>query len=148
MSFAYIDTSALLKWYVNEAGSDEMRGQRAAFDGWFTSWLSYAEALSAIERRCKDGVLTIEDAQSANTMLVADFKALFVVDVNAKVLAEAGTLVANSYLRGADLVHRATIHWLLHEGAISHFFCSDQRLMNAVSQSLSIACIDPAKVDY
>lgn len=143
--FAYIDTSALLKWYVREAGSQFMRAAREKQEGWATSRLTYAEGLAAIHRRRREGALSKTDSVKIVARLEQDFSGLYVVDVNALILSSAKTWAQSQPLRGADLVHIATALWLRTEGILQQFFCSDTRLANA-AEELGLKSVNPEAV--
>ena len=66
----YLDTSALVKLYAEEAGSEVVRRTVAASDLIATSLLSYAEARSALARKCRGG----EIAHAALNRLRQEFE--------------------------------------------------------------------------
>ena len=74
----YLDTSALVKAYVQEARSDEvcdlLHQSRAAPASWlYVSRLTYPETLSAIARRENRGEIAAGDARILQSRLAADF---------------------------------------------------------------------------
>jgi predicted nucleic acid-binding protein len=145
MTYAYVDASALIKCYVDEAGSDVMLREREMTRGWFTSRLAQAECLSALNRLRREGTLTLSDADAAVASMQADFERLHVVDLTAAVLAKAADWARREPLRGADLVHASTALWLREEGVLTKFWCSDKRLGNTLA-ILGLQVFDPVTV--
>ena len=102
MDAYYFDTSALVKWYVVEAGT-----------AWVTSILSPenanevytvritgAEVIAAFSLRLRTGTLTPADAHVAITQFKADFRGEFqLVDVTEGVVDTAMTLAERHGLR-------------------------------------------------
>ncbi len=146
MSYCYVDTSALIKCYVEEAGSNVMRIERQSGRGWFTSRLTEAEGIAALNRLRRDGVLTVPDTDAAVQTLREDFGRLHVVDVSEHVLAKADAFAKREGLRGCDLVHVTTALWLKEEGLLSSFWCSDKRLGNSATM-LGLEVLDPSEIE-
>ncbi len=142
MSYAYVDASALIKCYVAEVGSDVMARERESTRGWFTSRLTQAECLAALNRLRREGTLTPRDSETAIAALLDDLDRLHVVDVTSAVLANAAAWARRESLRGADLVHASTALWLREEGVLTAFWCADRRLGNAVAM-LGMDVFDP-----
>jgi len=143
MKRCYADSSALIKWYVREEGSDEMHRQRDKWDEWFTSRLAYAECLAAFARLRREGTISLGHARRAATDLRSDLEAMEVVDVSQVVLENAPTIVERESLRGADLVHMATALWLMSNAEVRVVFAADQKLLN-IAAALGFDAIDPA----
>ena len=57
---AYLDTSALAKWYLNESGSDAFVGYLQSLNVAVISSLSVTEMRSLLSRRRRMGELTVE----------------------------------------------------------------------------------------
>lgn len=107
MTWAYFDTSALIKRYVAEAGRREVL-QLLRRHECVTSAVLPVEVRSALRRRVSERTL---DAQQVAEILKRfetdrDFWALFAV--TNEVLAAAETLVATYPLRTRDAIHVAS----------------------------------------
>jgi hypothetical protein len=142
MTYSYVDASALIKCYVDEAGSDVMLRARGEATGWLTSRLTHAECLAALNRLRRAGVLGARAADRAVAAVEEDLLRLHVVDLTEVVLRRAAGWARREPLRGADLVHAATALWLQEEGVLDDFWCADRRLGDAAA-SLGLTVRDP-----
>lgn len=104
----YLDTSSLVKLYVNETGSDEVRGlvDRARIVA--TSVIAYAEARSALARLRREDFLQPAAFASIKRTLDEDWPSYLTLDVTASISRAAGDLAERYRLRGYDSVHLAS----------------------------------------
>jgi predicted nucleic acid-binding protein len=105
--WAYVDTSALVKRYINEAGRREVLQLLRRHDC-VTSAVLPVELRSALRRRAADGTLNPARVQAILKRVAADRAYLTLVEVGADVLAAAETLVAAHPLRTLDAIHVAS----------------------------------------
>jgi predicted nucleic acid-binding protein len=138
VSITYLDTSALIKRYVAEVGSEWIRdllvcsGAPTAC----TSHLTVVEAACAFARRRREGFLSPEDHAETLRAFDHDFAYAYnILDVTTEVLDAARSL-ANEYpLRAYDAVHLATA-WLANRELVQAgqppliFICADDRLLD------------------
>lgn len=137
MSITYLDTSALLKRYVAEMGSEWVRsllvfsGTSAAF----TSHLTVVEATCAFARRRREGFLSAED--HAEILLALDYDMAHwynVLEVTPNIVDTARTFANEHPLRAYDAIHLATA-WLANRQLVQEsqppltFVCADDRLL-------------------
>ncbi len=106
----YFDTSALLKRYVNEAGSAWVRATfEAPETDIIVSQLTLVEAVAALARRAKGGAFRPGDAARVMQQLEADFHNRFlVIEVNSQLIVKAVELAKQRALRGYDALQLAT----------------------------------------
>ena len=154
----YLDSSALIKRYQNEPGTDalnarlqeEARGRRAAF----TSVLTYAEIHAALARRARDQLLSPEDAAVISDQFDADWVlSLGPIELGTNVLGFVRDVVRGVSLRGADAIHLASALWLRDMARLGVkadqytgplvFVCSDKQLARAASKH-KLEVFDPA----
>lgn len=100
----YLDTSSLVKLYVEEDGSDVVREWVEEAEAVATSRVTYPEALSAFTRRWNRGDLTDEEMSLARESLAGDWPIFILLPVDER---RAGGLVIEHLLRGFDAVHLA-----------------------------------------
>lgn len=105
--WAYFDTSALVKRYVDEIGRREVLRLLRRHDC-VTSAVLPVELRSALRRRASEG--TVDSARIPEILrrVAADRAYWTLVDVGADVLAAAETLVATHPLRTLDAIHVAS----------------------------------------
>ena len=117
MAAYYLDTSAIVKRYALEQGTDWLLALVASDEGHdlYTVRLSGPEMISARYRKERTGQVASEEARRA----VRDFRAdwlqhYWIVEVTAEVSDKAMDLAERHYLRGYDAVHLAAA-LALHE---------------------------------
>jgi predicted nucleic acid-binding protein len=130
----YLDTSALVKLYVNEPGTKDVRGAVHDAPTVATSRLAYPECASALTRLQRGSGLTAAGLRRALHDLRADLGRFFVVELTPTVAERAITLTLRHPLRGSDAVHLASALELAQAtGAPPRFACYDTRLTGAAA---------------
>ena len=104
----YLDTSALVKLYIEEEGTDEVQRAVEDAESVAASTVAYPEARSAFARLERDGHLSPEDHRAVVADLDGEWLSYEVVDVTRDVASIAGALAARHLLRGFDAVHLAS----------------------------------------
>jgi uncharacterized protein len=138
----YLDTSALVKRYVQESGSDNLRQllqrEQAAGKLAFTSVLTFAEVHAALVQRRKDKSLTKRKFEMCQGSFDADWSvALSPIALDAEILLIVRDVVGLG-LKGADAVHLASAIWLANTAPDNErgniiFATSDKRLSRAAT---------------
>jgi len=131
----YLDTSALVKLYVDEEDSERIRGLVEAARVVATSRVSYVEARAGIARKLREGDLTEGEYRQILEGLEKDWKNYFIVEVSERVTRIGGELVERHPLRGFDAIHLASGILLKNRTEEEVLFaCFDERL-NEAAQS-------------
>lgn len=130
----YLDTSSLVKLYVQESGSDQVAAlvMEAAIVA--TSHVAYPEARAALARRRRERALSARGFTSARRAFDADWERYVAIDVTPDLCGEAGDLAERYRLRGYDSVHLASFAGMLRgmQGRTDVRFSSfDDRLTRA-----------------
>ncbi len=100
----YLDTSSLVKLYLDEVGSAVVREWVEEAEAVATSRVAYPEALSAFARRWNRGDLTDEEMSLARESFAGDWPIFIHLPLHER---RAGGLVVAHLLRGFDAVHLA-----------------------------------------
>lgn len=111
----YLDTSSLVKLYVEEASSADVRDLVAAADVVGTSMIAYNEARAAFARRRREGALRPSDLRAVKAAFEADWPRYLAIDVTPDLCRQAGTLAERYRLRAYDALHLATFADLAQE---------------------------------
>ena len=129
----YLDTSALVKRYVEEPGSDQVDRAVAAATAVATSRVAYPEARAAFARRTREGGLTRPQLKRVVARLDAEVGAWVWVELDAALALEAGRLAEVHALRGFDAIHLGAALALRtgFEGRSVSFLAFDERLGRA-----------------
>lgn len=130
----YLDTSSLVKLYIREDGSDDVR--RLADDARLiaAATIAYPETRSAFARLHRGGFL--DDARLARVRddFASDWTTCLRLQITEELCLRAGDLAEDHGLRGFDSIHLAAYLELRKRGGESpvHFSAFDDRLNQAV----------------
>lgn len=108
----YLDSSALVKRYAAESGSDRITALVESDEKIAVSWLALPETLAAVARRAKGGSLSTEDLAAIRNQLHRDLQRFMIVEASGAPVDGIEALIARHALRGADSIHLATALWL------------------------------------
>jgi predicted nucleic acid-binding protein len=129
----YLDTSSLVKLYVEEVGSNDVRAlvSRAAVVA--TSIVAYPETRSALARLRRSGDLTAARCSAVKRDFEAQWPAFLTLEVTHPVSREAGELAERYALRGFDALHLASFAEIARRAGVSgtHFSSFDDHLNKA-----------------
>jgi predicted nucleic acid-binding protein len=139
----YLDSSALVKRYVQEAGSKAVTSRFERGETIYTSVLSFAEVHAAIGRKYRDRELNISEKEKLVDEFQADWLfSLNILELTAHTMSALPTLCEQHFLKASDAIHLSAAFWLkdairLHakgferSGDIVEFGVSDRRLGEA-----------------
>ena len=136
----FCDTSALIKLYIVEDGSDALKTQLSSAEAVAVCRIAWAEAHAALSRRAREvpkDAFTIEQVKAA---LVADWQHFVVLEIDQPLVERAGEYADTFALRGYDSIQLAAA---FETGRISQlpifFACFDTRL-NKAAKLLGMSC--------
>lgn len=104
----FLDSSALVKRYVTEPGSDDLEAILANASGIGVSVLCPLEIVSALCRRRRERQLNRPQYERAKSALFADIADASVINVTGAVIARAVQILQRWPLRSMDSVHIAS----------------------------------------
>ena len=144
----YLDSSALIKRFIQEAGTDALNSKlqlevQGPQDN-LVSMVGYAEIFAMMARRLRENLLQQEEFELLQEKFNEDwFFNLGHVELTAGVLAFIPGLVKRHPLKGSDAIHLASVLWLRdvwrHGKSFAgssravEFVTSDKKLKNAAS---------------
>ncbi len=115
----YLDSSAIVKCYVQEQGSQETLGLIQASEVAATVVISRAEVVAAIAKAVRLGYITHDGAGAAISAFATDWTRFVRVQITENLVNRAASLAWHRQLRGYDAVHLAaslTLRDALHTG--------------------------------
>jgi predicted nucleic acid-binding protein len=137
----FCDTSALLKLYIVEEGSDELKARMREAEAVAVCRIAWAEVHAALSRRAREvpeDALVIEQAKAA---LAADWSHFVILEIDQTLVERAGEFADTFALRGYDSIQLAAA---FEAGRVSQspifFACFDMRL-NKAAKILGMACL-------
>jgi predicted nucleic acid-binding protein len=129
---AYLDTSSLVKLYVEEQGRTAVVALVERADSIATSRITYAETRAALARLRRDRWLSAAALKDCVTQLDERWPGYRLVEVTEELVRRAGNLAERYALRGYDAVQLAAATELRIAGADLVFSSFDARLNTAV----------------
>lgn len=130
----YLDTSALVKAYVEEADTNTVIEHLHVADMATTHEIAYVEARSAFARLARDGHLTAPEFDQVKSEFEVDWPRYAVVGSEPALLRRAADMAEAFALRAYDGVHLAAAEYIASstDEAVT-FLCFDRKLCQAAS---------------
>jgi uncharacterized protein len=110
MAVYFLDSSALVKRYVNEIGSTWVLGSfdPAVDNEFFVAAITGVEIVAAITRRARNGSIATADAAIVCNQLKSDLQTDYqVIEITKGIISSGMTLAETQGLRGYDAVQLA-----------------------------------------
>lgn len=137
----FCDTSALLKLYIVEAGSDALRAKMIEAEAVAVCRIAWAEAYAALSRRAREVTEDAETIGHAKAALATDWPHYVILEIDQPLVERAGEYADTFALRGYDSIQLAAA---FETGRISQspivFACFDSRL-NKAAKMLGMSCL-------
>jgi predicted nucleic acid-binding protein len=131
----YFDSSALVKRYLKEKGTDVVLSLTTREEFVATSKLAYPELLSTFMRKNREGELQEEPLKSIWNRLEADWLEFFIIEIHDELLPLVKSLIRKYPLKGADSIHLASALWLESMTKTEvMFIASDMSLLDAATK--------------
>jgi predicted nucleic acid-binding protein len=129
----YLETSSLLKLYVDEPGSLDVVDLVESCDVVATLTLTYTEARSALARRRRERLLSVRGLSDVRRLLDVDWAALLHIDVTRELCADAADMADRYGLRAYDSLHLAAFADIARQAGAEHtiFSSADAALTRA-----------------
>ena len=128
----YLDSSALVKRYVQEEGTDFVKSILAGNGLITTSKLTYPEILSALMRKVRAGEIERKTFNGIVETFDKDWDHVLVLDFHNDLLQIVKGLIEKHPLKAADAIHLSSALWLkLSSKADITFVASDLNLLKA-----------------
>ena len=108
MAILYLDTSALVKQYVQERGSREVQDLIRTAEHAGTSQITRTEMAAALARATRMGLIPVTEGQSAWNGFLKDWASITRLKVSGQIIEQSGDLAWKYPLRGYDALHLAS----------------------------------------
>lgn len=126
----YLDSSALVKSYINETGTTAVRDQLSRPEKIFTSALSFAEVHTVLGRKYQAKELPRPAFEAARDAFVMDWiVSLLILELDVKTLSGVPDLVERFPLKASDAVHLASALWLRDMLRLSSDFAAGESVL-------------------
>ena len=128
----FCDTSALLKLFIAEQGSESMVKMHSSSVGIAVCRITWAESMAAFAQRTRFKGANQSGLAQARSMLEQAWPGFAIADVTQPLVEKAGVFAEAFALRGYDSVQLAAAHQLHEQCALPlTFACFDRRLNQA-----------------
>ena len=128
----YLDSSALVKRYTEEVGTDFVKSILTTNGLITTSKLTYPEILSALMRKVRAGEIERKTFNGIVEMFDKDWDHVLVLDFHNDLLQIVKVVIEKHPLKAADAIHLSSTLWLkLSSKADVTFVASDSNLLKA-----------------
>ncbi|MDF1590770.1 MAG: type II toxin-antitoxin system VapC family toxin [Desulfobacterales bacterium] len=128
----YLDTSSLVKLYVEEDGSSQVDDIVRSSEVTATSIVAYAEARAAFARRYREKAFTSSEYHRIKKYFEKDWNSYLILNLTREIVRLAGDLAEKHALRGFDSIHLASALSMRRElSAPIVFSCFDDNLQKA-----------------
>ena len=140
----YLDSSSLVKLYVEEAHSNVVRKWVEEAEIVATCRVAYPETVSAMTRRFKEGDLSKKEYDLLVTGFSHEWNRFAAIDFDE---LEAGRLVRKYGLRGFDAIHLSSAKLLnLNQNDISLSFSSFDEKLNKTAAAEGLVVLTPGSL--
>ena len=139
----YLDSSAFVKRYVQEEGTDFVKSILAGHGLITTSKLTYPEIRSALMRKVRGGEIERKTFNGIVEMFDKDWDHVLVLDFHNDLLQMVKVVIEKHPLKAADAIHLSSALWLkLSSKADVTFVASDSNLLKA-AQAEKLQIVNP-----
>lgn len=134
----YLDTSSLVKLYVEETGSEKIKDIAYNATVISTSKVAYAEARAAFARKQKEDGFSITNLRKIVEDLNRDWESYFIIEITDGLIRSAGDIAEKHLLRGFDSIHLASAIILKDKTGSEIYFSSNDARLNRAAEKEKI----------
>lgn len=134
----YLDTSSLVKLYVEETGSEKIKDIAYNATVISTSKVAYAEARAAFARKQKEDGFSITNLRKIVEDLNRDWESYFIIEITDGLIRSAGDIAEKHLLRGFDSIHLASAINLKDKTGVEIYFSSNDARLNRAAEKEKI----------
>lgn len=136
----YCDTSALIKRYVEEDGTEEIDKLWQSSNFIASSIVSYAETVATFRRKWREGIFSDRAFKETVDKFREDYSSLILVPVTNELNSTIEMLLERYPLKGFDAIHLASALIFKKSGFNLFFACFD-RILNKAAENEGLLII-------
>jgi len=131
----YVDSSALVKRYVQEKGRRSLEQRLGSSDRLFSSAITFAEVHATLAAKRRGGGMDEQELLRVQNDFERDWLQFEEIAVRQETLSVVRDLVIRVPLRGMDAIHLAAALWLARRPALKpELISTDDRLLSAAEK--------------
>jgi len=133
----FFDTSALIKNYIIESGSDKVEELLNQAENVYISSILEIETISVFKRLLLEKAVSSNEYEILKNEFETDYSFFTPADLSGPVIERAKLVIESHYLKSLDAIHLATALLLIDE--IDYFIVCDEKLIKAaVKEGLKV----------
>ena len=137
----FCDTSALIKLYIVEPGSKELKRNATQAEAVAVCRIAWAEAHAALSRRAREVPKDAAITEQAKAALAKDWPRFVVLEVTQALVERAGEYADTFALRGYDSIQLAAAFEARRTSGLPIFFASFDTRLNKAAKLLEMQCL-------
>ena len=137
----FCDTSALVKLYIAEMGSDVVARRVVESEAVAVCRIAWAEAHAALSRRAREVPMDVRTIDLAKAALAEDWTKFVILDVSQQLVEQAGDYADTFALRAYDAVQLAAASEMARITQSPVVFASFDARLNKAAKTLGMICI-------
>ena len=137
------DSSALVKRYVEETGTDSVKSILSTGGEIATSKLTYPEILSALMRKHRAGEIAKKLLQDIVARFERDWYHILVLEFHNDLLQTVKFLLEKYPLKAADAVHLSSALWLRNSVKVEVTFVTPDSILIKAAESENLRTLNP-----
>ena len=127
----YLDTSALVKIFIREDFSEEVRKSFVNSDIIAINNIGFVEFFSAINRLKRESLIRNEQYEQIRSNFIKTWNSFLIVETDQNLIESASHLLSEHDLRAFDAIHLASALFLNKNNYKLTFCCFDKKLVDA-----------------
>mgnify|MGYP000331973244 CR=1 FL=1 len=141
----YFDTSALIKRYILEQGSNKVDNLFESAEAIFVSAITKIESISTIKRLLSEKVISQEEYTRLKNEIIYDFNYFSIISLNSTIEKQAINLIETYQLKTLDSIQLAC--FISIRDQVNAIVLSDKKLEIAARQE-NFDIINPTKSSH
>lgn len=137
----YLDTSALVKLYIQEEHDDLVKKLVGEANSCGSSMIAYVEIKAAFARALREHRVSAGVWHALKSEFEKTWEHFFQVSVSQKILESAAALAEKFALRSYDSVHLASAEYVKQNAQDSFVFACFDKQLNVIAKKIGIKCI-------
>jgi uncharacterized protein len=125
----YFDTSALIKKYIDEKGSDKVDELFNNAENIFVSNITEIETLSTFKRLQIENEITEKEYQQLKKEIEIDFHSFEIIELDDEVINYSKKVIEKYQLKSLDSIQLGSL--LVIKNMLDHFIVCDKKLLEA-----------------
>lgn len=144
MNRYFFDSSALIKYYIEEEGSDKVVNLILNATSIYISKLSIVECISVLRRAYKENRISKESYDYTKSRMITELSGMYLLDVDDSIISNVIEILDSFQMKTLDAIQLASVYFC--ESKVDFFVLSDNKLLKN-AERIGIRTINPLHAD-